>query len=163
MRVVAGAGNVALVTSFAGTLIAAVAVVSRRWTWVAFGAALLAGGVFLDDGVRLALDLLRISLPPPAVAAEGSFPSPQLTAAGATLGGTIYVLARSRSWSSAVVVGAAMLFVFFGVTVALMYLGRQAPSAIATGFLLGLLWAAISATSFNQIRHLRRSRAVQQH
>lgn len=162
MQVVAGVGDVTLVTSFAAALIAAVAVFSRRWRWLAFGAALLGGAIFLDDGVRLMLDLLGISLAAPATAADGSFPSPQLTAAGAAVGGTTYVLALSRSWSSAVVVGAAMLFVFFGVTVALMYLGRQAPSGMATGFLLGLLWAAISVTSSNQIWHLRQSRAAPQ-
>lgn len=162
MRVVAGAGNVTLVTSFTAALIAGVAVFSRRWSWVGFGAALLIGALFLDDGVRLALDLIGISFTTPAAAADGSFPSPQLTAAGAAVGGTTYVLARTRSWSRAVVLSAAMLFVFFGVTVSLMYLGRQTPSAMATGFLLGLLWAAISGTSSNQIWHFRQRRAIVQ-
>lgn len=156
MRAVARSGVV--LGGFMVLVVLGAAVLSRQWGWLLFGAALIGGALLLDDVVRQLLDLFGIRPGPDRADIAESFPSSRLTAGGIAVGGTAYVLARWRSWSSAVVVGAAMLFVLFTIAVALMYLGTQTPSSLAAGFFVGFLWAAISATSSNQLWHLRQSR-----
>lgn len=156
MRAVAGSG--VLLGGFMLLVVIGAASLSRQWGWLLFGGALIGGALLLDDVVGELLQLFG-SIPGSNGGELGaSFPSSRLTAAGVAVGGVAYVLARWRSWSSAVVVSAGMLFVAFAIAVALMYLGRQTPSSLAAGFFLGFLWAAISATGSNQLWHLRQSR-----
>lgn len=158
MQMLARAATIPVIVGVTSVVVIWATLSSKQLGWFAFGAALLAGGLVLDDLAAQVLELLGMSLVAHAPVAEPVFPSPQLTAAGAALGGMTYALDRSRSASTAVVVSAATLFVFFSATVAFLYLGRQTPSATAAGFFLGLLWAAVTVVSSNQLWHPTRSR-----
>lgn len=134
----------------------AAAVTTRRLGWVVVGAVLIGGGLVLDDAVRGLLDLVGAA--PNGRARDKAFPSSELTIGAVATGGLVYVVGRSRSWTMSIVVGTLALFFLAVVGIALMYLGRQAPSAIAGGFFLGAMWAAIGVTSSSQLPHLWRSR-----
>lgn len=138
--------------------LAVAALVSKDRGWLVLGTVLLGGALFLDEAAGHLLGALGTA-PPSSTGSTGGriFPSPEVTAGSTTIGGLTYVLARLKSWSAAVFLSAILLFVLFFVALALMYLGRQTPSVIATGFLLGLLWAAISVTSSHQLSYLWRS------
>lgn len=156
MQMLVSSGEVMWIAGLMVVAVTAAAFGSRRWGWLLYGGLLLAGALFLDDAVRWLLELLGVTPGGLVGAPEPAFPSPQANAGGALVGGISYVVARTRSWRASVWTGALTLFAFFMVSTASIYSGKQTPSGITAGFFLGLLWAAVTTTSSNQLAYLWR-------
>jgi membrane protein DedA with SNARE-associated domain len=144
MDVVAAAGRPIWSATFILLFMVGMVLVSKRWTWLLLGAALVVGGLVLDDAVGHLLEMLLGTSGP-------VLPSPEMTAGAAAVGGIAFGLARLQAWSAAVVVTALLLFLVTAIAVALMYFERATLSAIATGFFLGSVWSALADVSFSQL------------
>lgn len=154
METIAGAGNVVGIAG-AISLVGAVSYgASRAWRWVLFTVVVLVGALLLDDAAAWLLDVLGVTPGRIRGRSTSVFPSSEATAAGAFVGQVAYVAARTSSWKASVWATAVTLFVAAIIATAFIYLGRQTPSAILSGFLLGVFWAGVSVISSNQPTHL---------
>lgn len=153
MEVLARAGGTGWIAGAMCLVGAVSSAATRRWRWMLFAGAALAGGLFLDDVVRPLLQAFGLTTGSAGVAVA-AFPSGEATAAGALVGQLAYTTGRTRSWRAAVWAAAAALFVATVVGIAFVYLGRQTPSAVLGGFLLGSFWAGVSVGGWRQLGHL---------
>jgi undecaprenyl-diphosphatase len=117
-------------------------IVARRVLWLLEGAAVVVGAAFLDDLVRVMLDVTNLSSP-------GEFPSGDAVSAVVLAGLGVYIAAMMKGWRTAVWVGAAGAVLMFVVTLAYAYEGVLA-SALVGGGLLGLMWLAVCGASVGQ-------------
>jgi len=153
MRLVADAGDPVSIGIVTLVVMAAAAVFLRRPGWLLLAVAVVGGGLFLGDATRYLLERFGVALAR-GDALQAAFPSSELTAGASAAYAITYLAAVARSWSSAVVVAAAALFALFVVSLALVYLGRETPSAILVGFWLGLLWGAVGVSSSLEVLRL---------
>jgi membrane protein DedA with SNARE-associated domain len=144
MSGVAAAGDPIWSAAFTVVFIGGMVLVSKRWTWLLLGAALVAGGLILDDAVG---HLLRAVIGP----SVHVVPDAAMTAGASAVGGIAFGLARLQAWSAAIIVTAILLFILISISVALMYFERASLSSAAMGFFLGSVWAALADVSFSQL------------
>lgn len=165
METIAGAGDVVWIAGAIAFVGAVSYAASLRWRGAFFAVVLLAGALLLDDVAAWLLDAFGVTPGRIRGPATSAFPSGEATAAGAFIGQVAYVTGRVRSWKVSVWATAVTLFMAAIIATAFVYLGRQTPSAMLSGFLLGVFWAGVSVISSNQLDHLwdRSGRAPDAH
>ena len=147
-------------------LVVAMAVViltgRRRFRWAAYLGITAAGGVLLNQLLKLHFARQRPDLMEAVLGAEGySFPS------GHTMGGTIvlgalgYLAARSApTWKGKSAVLAALATADLAIAISRLYLGVHWTSDVLAGLAAGLLWVAATTTGYELVRQYRLQRAA---
>jgi undecaprenyl-diphosphatase len=133
----------------------------RRFRWAAYLGITAAGGVLLNELLKLHFARQRPDPKGAVLGADGySFPS------GHTMGGTIvlgalgYLAARSvPTWRGKSAVLAALATTDLAIAISRLYLGVHWTSDVLAGLAAGLLWVAATTTAYELVRQYRLQRA----
>jgi undecaprenyl-diphosphatase len=138
----------------------AVLVARRRFRWAAYLAITSAGGVLLNQLLKVHFVRPRPDLDAAVLGAKGySFPSGHAMGATIVLGALGYLAARSlREWRSKAAAFSALATLALAIGVSRLYLGVHWASDVGAGFAAGLLWVTGTTTGYELFRLYRLGR-----
>lgn len=134
----------------------------RRFRWAAYLGITAAGGVLLNQLLKLHFARQRPDLMEAILGADGySFPSGHAMGGTIVLGALGYLAARSApTWRVKSAVLAALATVDLAIGISRLYLGVHWTSDVLAGFAAGLLWVAATTTAYELVRQYRLQRAA---